>query len=133
MQHEGGENRGVETRGSDLSDKLGQHMHRRSTDPVNSMWRLHRRMDDCEKNVSEIKKDISDLKNQQGALTNEFTQMNQHVGRMAEIMEAWNNAKGFWAVMRFMSAFAKVSVIVGGLAAAIWIFLKTGYWIKWDE
>lgn len=119
--------------GSDKPEELQAHRHRRATDPKDGMWYLHKRVDDCEKFVTEIKRDINDLKEKNAMFTDQFLQMNSHIARMTEILEAWNNAKGFWAVTRFMSNFAKVMMFLGGMAAAIWIFLKTGHWVKWDE
>lgn len=102
------------------------HEHRRDSEPLGH---LHRRVDDCEQHVIQMRTDISALKNQQSLMAGEFAQLNQYIGRMAEIMEAWNNAKGFWSVMQFVTAFVKVAAALGLFFAAIWVFLKTGVWI----
>lgn len=46
--------------------------------------------------------------------------------KVAEILEAWNNAKGFVKTVRMIGEVSKWLVIVGGSMAAIWYFLHSG-------
>lgn len=51
-----------------------------------------------------------------------------NVGRVAEVLEAFNNAKGFWLTLKFISGFAKIMLpilVFAGLAwAAFAMYLK---------
>lgn len=46
--------------------------------------------------------------------------------KVAEILEAWNNAKGFVKTVRMIGEVSKWLVLVGGAMAVIWYFLHNG-------
>lgn len=50
------------------------------------------------------------------------------VKRIREIVEAWNNAKGFVNTIKAISAAVKVLAILFAAAAAVWFFITNGHW-----
>jgi len=56
------------------------------------------------------------------------SQHSEHMRTMVEILQAWNNAKGFAATIKFISTAAKVIMPIIGIAGAIFIAYKTGVW-----
>ncbi|OZB37538.1 MAG: hypothetical protein B7X50_12390 [Alishewanella sp. 34-51-39] len=56
--------------------------------------------------------------------------LTENMGRIAEVLEAWNNARGFWITVKFFSAFAKVLLPIIAVAAASYAFVKTGQWLQ---
>ena len=96
----------------------GMEQHKRQGD---AMTHLHGRLQDCEESIAgliESNKKISET----------LTTLAANVGRIAEVLEAFNNAKGFWLTIKFVSAFAKTLLPILLFAGAVWVFLKTGNW-----
>jgi len=50
-------------------------------------------------------------------------QIHDDVAKMREIIEAWDNAKGFVTTIKFLSALVKWLTIVGGAVGVIWYAL----------
>lgn len=110
-----------ERRATDSSDPPKVHYHRRATDPENAIIHLHSRVTDCENSIEKLV--VS-----QAELSKEFKEVGDNIKSIAEILMAWNNARGFLSTMRFMAGFMKVVMIIAGFFIAIWVFLKTGVW-----
>lgn len=96
------------------------HVHRRKTDH-DEVLRLHSRVGDCEKSINKL------LESQQ-LMTEHVKKLTDNTGRLADVLEAWNNVKGFWWTLKLMSGGAKIVIPIVALVAALWIFLKTGHW-----
>jgi len=99
-----------------MKDDMEQH--KRSGD---AMMHVHARLQDCEDSIAgllESNKKISET----------LATLSENVGRIAEVLEAFNNAKGFWLTIKFVSAFAKTLLPILIFAGALWVFLKTGNW-----
>ena len=92
------------------------HAHRRKTDS-DTVLHLHSRIADCEESILK-------LLEAQKHVTDSMAKLTDNMGRIAEVLEAWNNAKGFWATLRFMSAAAKVLVPIMVVTGAIWAAFK---------
>lgn len=118
----------IEERRGDASKNPEVYYHRRSIDPPNAIRHLHSRVSDCENKVNQLIKDQADLSQKMGDLSKELKLTNKHIESIASIMEAWNNARGFWSTLRFFSGMAKVLMIIAAFFVAIWVFLKTGVW-----
>lgn len=103
-------------------DDSEAHAHRRKTD-VDTVLHLHSRIADCEESISKL------LEAQQ-AMTNNMQTLTKNMGRIAEVLEAWNNARGFWVTVKFFSAFARIMLPIVAVSAAIYAFLKTGQWLQ---
>jgi hypothetical protein len=99
-----------------------EHTHRRITDE-DTVNHFHNRLLDIEANIDK-------LMASHNVMAENFNKLTEYVGRVAEVLEAWNNAKGFWVTIKFMSAIAKLFIPLAALAGAIWIAFKTGYWPK---
>lgn len=92
--------------------------HKRAGD---AMVHVHARLRECEDSIAgliESNKKISET----------LEALAKNIGRVAEVLEAFNNAKGFWLTIKFLSAFAKVLLPILIVAGGIWVFLKTGNW-----
>lgn len=98
------------------------HVHRRKTDD-DAVLHLHGRIADCEESIIRL------LEAQQ-AMTTNMQSLTENMGRIAEVLEAWNNARGFWLTVKFVSAFAKVMFPIVAVGAAIYAFVKTGQWLQ---
>lgn len=108
-------------RNSDPEDSQA-HVHRRNVDS-NAVLHLHSRVADCEESIDK-------LLASQAAMADNFKRLSENLGRVAEVLEAWNNAKGFWLTIRFVSAVVKVVVPIAALLVAVWVLLKTGQWVN---
>lgn len=54
--------------------------------------------------------------------------MEADIKRIREIVEAWNNAKGFVNTIKGISSTIKVLAIPVAAAAAFWYLITTGHW-----
>ena len=54
----------------------------------------------------------------------EWPEVKAKVSKTAEIIEAWENLKGFHNTLTFASKFLKVLAIIGGSIAAIYAAMK---------
>ena len=97
------------------------HVHRRRIDGE-AVLHLHSRVADCEDSIEKLL-----VANQQ--MTEHLKMLNDNIGRVAEVLEAWNNAKGFWATLKFMSAVTRIVIPVIAFFAALMLLIKTGQWI----
>lgn len=102
-------------------DDSESHVHRRGSD-ADAVLHLHSRVADCEESIAK-------LLSAQREMTENMRTLTDNMGRIAEVLEAWNNAKGFWITIKFAAAFAKVIVPLMAFAAALWLFVKTGQWL----
>lgn len=103
-------------------DDSEAHAHRRKTDDE-AVLRLHTRIADCEESIAKMLE-------VQNAMTTNMQNLDNTMGRIAEVLEAWNNARGFWLTVKFVSAFAKVMLPIVAVGAAIYAFVKTGQWLQ---
>lgn len=110
-----------EGRSTDGGDESKVHYHRRSTDPENAILRLHSRVSDCETSIEKLIVG-------QAELSHEFKTVSENIKSIADILNAWNNARGFLSTLDFVAGFLKVGMVIGASFLMIWIFLKTGVW-----
>lgn len=96
------------------------HAHRRRTDE-DAVIILHARIDDHDRHIKQILESQRDFSEYMKMLT-------ANTGRLADVLEAWNNVKGFWWTMKVMAGGAKILIPLIAFCAAIWFFLKTGQW-----
>lgn len=96
------------------------HVHRRTTDSDAVLY-LHERVDDHERAIKQIIVSQRDMAENLKKLT-------ENTGRLADVLEAWNNVKGFWWTIRGVGAVAKILIPIMVLGGAIWWFIKTGRW-----
>lgn len=59
--------------------------------------------------------------------TSTIHEIRDDIREMREILDAWNNAKGFVTTIKFLSSLIKWISIVGGTIGLIWYFFKTGH------
>lgn len=97
------------------------HAHRRHTD-ADAVLHLHSRIADCEESIKKL------LDSQQ-QMTENLKKLTDNTGRLADVLEAWNNVKGFWWTLKLMSGAAKVLLPIAAFGATVWIFIKTGRWM----
>lgn len=102
-------------------DDSNAHVHRRATD-ANAVLHLHSRIADCEKSIGR-------LLEAQREMTENMRTLTSNIGRVAEVLEAWNNAKGFWIMIKFVSAFARIMLPLVAFSGGLWLFIKTGNWM----
>lgn len=98
------------------------HAHRRATDE-DAIIRLHDRVDDHDRDILRIDGTLTDLVSNMKGLTD-------NTGRLADVLEAWNNVRGFWWTIKALSALARLIAPILLFMAALWLFAKTGHW-KW--
>lgn len=103
-------------------DDSQAHVHRRKTDS-DTILHLHSRIQDCEESIEKL------LQAQQ-KMTDNLIPLTDNLGRVAEVLEAWNNAKGFWVTLKFISATAKILIPIAAIAGASWIAFKSGIFGK---
>lgn len=96
------------------------HVHRRETDS-DAVLHLHTRVADCEESIIKLVESQRDM-------GEHIKQLTVNMGRVADALEAWSNVKGFWAVMKFISAAVKTLWPIAALVGAVWLFIKTGKW-----
>lgn len=101
-------------------DESQAHVHRRDADS-NAVLHLHSRIADCEASIDK-------LLASQAAMADNLKRLTENLGRVAEVLEAWNNAKGFWLTIQFVSGVVKVVVPIGAFLVAVWLLVKTGQW-----
>ena len=85
--------------------------------------RLHDRVDDHDSDILRIDGTLTRLVDNMQGLTD-------NTGRLADVLEAWNNVKGFWWTIRALSTLAKITAPLLLFIGAVWLFAKTGHW-KW--
>lgn len=105
------------------------HAHRRADDD-NDLARLHIRIDDIAGMVGGNTRDISRIDGTLTTLVSSMQGLTDNTGRLADVLEAWNNVKGFWWTVKAMSMLIKLLAPILLLFAAVWLFAKTGHW-KW--
>jgi len=105
------------------------HAHR-FADDEGDMARLHVRIDDLAGMVGGNTRDINRIDGTLTKLASTMQGLTDNTGRLADVLEAWNNVKGFWWTVKAMSTLTKLIMPVLLLFAAVWLFAKTGQW-KW--
>lgn len=105
-------------------DDSQAHVHRRATDE-DAILRLHDRVGDTEESIKRINEILGELVPNMKGLT-------ENTGRLADVLEAWSNIKGFWWTLRMVAGGVKIVLPIllfaGALGAAIWLYAKTGHW-----
>ena len=101
-------------------DDSESHVHRRATDGE-AVLALHSRVEDHDRKIGEI------LETQR-AMTENLKKLTENTGRLADVLEAWNNVKGFWWTLKLISSAAKIAVPMLAFVGAVWYFAKTGHW-----
>ena len=96
------------------------HVHRRATDSE-AVLRLHDRVDDHDRKFADHDSVI-------GKMAENLQNLNQNLSRVADVLEALNNVKGFWLTLRLISGAAKIVLPIAVVIGAMWVFLKTGQW-----
>lgn len=100
------------------------HAHRRATD-ADAVLRLHDRLDDAERRIDGHDEAV-------GSLVDNMKSLNQNIGRVADVLEALSNLKGFMLTIKLMSGAAKLLLpllAVGALVVtSIVLYVKTGQW-----
>lgn len=61
-------------------------------------------------------------------MTENLKKLTDNTGRLADVLEAWQNVKGFWWTLRLMSTGAKIVIPIAAVGVAIWLYIKTGHW-----
>ncbi len=105
------------------------HAHRCAADE-GDLARLHVRIDDLAGMVGGNTRDINRIDGTLTKLASTMQGLTDNTGRLADVLEAWNNVKGFWWTVKAMSTLTKLIMPVLLLFAAVWLFAKTGQW-KW--
>lgn len=105
------------------------HAHRRADDE-GDMARLHVRIDDLAGMVGGNTRDINRIDGTLTQLASTMQGLTDNTGRLADVLEALNNVKGFWWTVKAMSTLTKLIMPVLLLFSAVWLFAKTGQW-KW--
>lgn len=82
---------------------------------------LHERMDDCEESIRNLLESHREM-------ADNMKSLNQNLGRVADVLEALSNLKGFWLTLRLASGAARIVLPLLAIAAAVLLFLKTGQW-----
>lgn len=106
-------------RKTDPDDSHG-HVHRRNTD-ADAVLHLHARVDEHDSLIADILAAQRDM-------TDNLRKLTDNTGRLADVLEAWNNVKGFWWTMKLLSTSAKIFIPLLAVAAAVVYFVKTGQW-----
>lgn len=96
------------------------HVHRRATDS-DAVLRLHDRVDDHDRKFADHDSVI-------GKMAENLQSLNLNLSRVADVLEALNNVKGFWLTLRLISGAAKVVLPIAIVIGAVWAFAKTGQW-----
>jgi hypothetical protein len=52
---------------------------------------------------------------------------------VAEVLEAWNNAKGFILTLKLISGGVKIIAPIVAFVVITWVFIKTGKWVTGME
>lgn len=103
-------------------DDFDAHLHRRKTDEE-VVLHLHSRVADCEESIQK-------LLESQKVITENLQRLAENTGRLANILEAWNNVQGFWWTLKLLSTVAKALIPIAAFGAVVWAFIKTGQWIN---
>lgn len=101
-------------------DDSEAHVHRRRSD-TDAVLQMHSRLDDHDGKFIEVFEILRGNADSLAAL-------NANVSRVADVLEAMANFKGFWMTLRLLSAAAKIIIPIIAVIGALWIFLKTGQW-----
>jgi hypothetical protein len=102
-------------------DESEAHVHRRKSDS-DAILHMHNRLNDCEESIKLLLESNRDTAELLKSLTGEL-------GRVAEVLEAWNNAKGFILTLKLISGGVKIIVPIVAFVVVVWVFIKTGKWI----
>lgn len=120
MNRDGTPNPHTASRRRTDSEDSEAHAHRRRADS-DAVLHLHGRVADCEQSIRQLLESHREM-----ALN--MKSLNLNLGRVADVLEALGNLKGFWWTMKLMSTFAKAAIPLLALAGAIWLFIRTGQW-----
>lgn len=96
------------------------HVHRRRTDD-DAVLQLHARIDDHGETIKKILEAQREFSDYMKLLT-------ANTGRLADVLEAWNNVKGFWWTLRVIGVGVRIMIPIIALVGALWFFMKTGQW-----
>lgn len=110
-------------------DNSEAHAHRRADDE-GDVARLHVRIDDLAGIIGGNTRDINRIDGTLTQLAGTMQGLTDNTGRLADVLEAWNNVKGFWWTVKAVGTLTKLVMPLLVLFAAVWLFAKTGIW-KW--
>ena len=96
------------------------HVHRRETD-AEAVLRLHNRIDDHDQTINMLLDSHRDM-------SDNIKKLTENTGRLADVLEAWANVKGFWWTLKMIGSGVKIAVPVVAVIGAAWLFFKTGRW-----
>lgn len=108
------------------------HAHRRADDD-DDMARMHVRLNDLAGMVGGNTRDINRIDATLATLIDSMQGLTDNTGRLADVLEAWNNAKGFLITLRVLMSALKAILPIAVFLGALWIFLKTGRWIRNED
>lgn len=63
-------------------------------------------------------------------LRSDMSEVKEAVLSMKEIIDAWNDAKGFVRTIRTIGNIIRWTALIGATIGAFWMFLRTGHWLK---
>lgn len=102
-------------------DESEAYVHRRATDE-DAFLQLHSRVDDHERRLDGHDKLID-------AFRASIDALNSNMGRVADVLEALANLKGFWATLKLMSAGSKVILTLVAFVGVLWGGFKFVVWL----
>ena len=111
----------MQTRRKNDPENSEAHFHRRKTDGE-TVIQLHARVDDHEEKIAAI------LSAQQ-EMTENIRQLTTNMGRIADVLEMWNNAKGFWATIKMISTGVKIIIPLIAFTGLLWGGFRFLVWL----
>lgn len=76
--------------------------------------------------MSEVENKVAELEARLQEQKETLDQIHQDLKSVREIIEAWNNVKGFATTMKFIASAIKITVTVGGAVGFFWFLTKYG-------
>lgn len=98
------------------------HAHRRATD-ADAVARLHDRVNDHARRL-----DGHDML--LDGFSKSIDALNQNIGRVADVLEALTNLKGFWATLKLASAGSKIMLTLVAAGTAMWAAFEFLVWLS---
>ena len=69
---------------------------------------------------------VASIEKDDSATAHELAEMKSTLSSIKDLLQAWNDAKGFVKWIGYLATFAKWLTIIGGSCALIWAALKAG-------
>lgn len=83
--------------------------------------------EEIEEHRSDVQEQLRETRLAQQQLNEKMDEVLVAVGSVHEVMNAWNNAKGFVNTVQMISKVIKFLTPIGLLILAGWYFIKTGH------